>query len=128
MTSPFRRLAKNVIDSLTKRFQTGFRTREQGASRWTYTRESAQDLAGSVLLYMAERPDLIGGFLGATGLRPEDLRTVSTSPETALHVLDYLLEDDRRVLDAAADLGIPPQDMMRARTALAGPGSFGWDI
>lgn len=82
----------------------------------------------TVLLYMAERPDLIGGFLESSGLQPQDLRRAAGNPDIALHVLDYLLEDDRRVLDAAADLNILPGDLMQARTALAGPGSYGWDI
>lgn len=94
----------------------------------TYTRESAQDLATSALVYLAQRPDLIEGFLGQTGLEADDLRCVAGSPDIALHVLDYLLEDDRRVLDAAADMGIAPGDLMQARTALAGPGSYGWQI
>ncbi len=94
----------------------------------TYTRESAQDLAMGVLLYMVERPELLGGFLGATGLQPQDLRQAAGNPEIALHVLDYLLEDDQRVLEAAADLQVVPGDLMQARTALAGPGSYGWDI
>lgn len=94
----------------------------------TYTRESAQELATSALLYLAGRPDLVEEFLGATGLRPQDLRRVASSPDMALHVLDYLLEDDRRVMDAAARLGIAPGELMHARTALAGPGSHGWQV
>ncbi|WP_347141026.1 DUF3572 domain-containing protein [Paracoccus sp. SSK6] len=94
----------------------------------TYTRESAQELAMAALVYLAERPDLIGEFLGATGLQPQDLRKAASSPDMAVHVLDYLLEDDRRVMDAAAELGVSPGDLMHARTALAGPGSYGWQI
>lgn len=39
----------------------------------TYSREAAQNLATSVLIYMAERPDLMAGFLEASGLNPQDL-------------------------------------------------------
>lgn len=94
----------------------------------TYTRESAQELAMAGLLHLAAQPDLVEGFLAATGLEPGDLRRVAHSPDIALHVLDYLLEDDRRVLDAAAAMQVAPGDLMQARTALAGPGSHGWDI
>lgn len=94
----------------------------------TYTRESAQELATSVLLYLVERPDLMEGFLGQTGLEAGDLRRVATSPDIAQHVLDYLLEDDSRVLEAAAELQVAPGDLMQARTALAGPGSYGWQV
>lgn len=94
----------------------------------TYTRESAQELATAALLYLAQRPDLIEDFLGATGLQPQDLRRAASSPDTALHVLDYLLENDNRVVDAAAEMQIAPGDLMQARTALAGPGSHGWEV
>lgn len=94
----------------------------------TYTRKSAQDLAMTVLLYMADRPDLIGGFLETSGLQPQDLRRAAGDPDIALHILDFLLEDDRRVLEAAGDLEIRPGDLMAARTALAGPGSYGWEV
>lgn len=94
----------------------------------TYTRESAQELATAALLHMVQRPDLVEGFLAATGLEAGDLRQVTTHPDMALHVLDYLLEDDRRVMDAAAELQIKPGDLMHARTALAGPGSYGWQV
>lgn len=94
----------------------------------TYTRESAHELATSALLYMAGQPDLMAGFLEASGLDPHQLRQVACDCGMALHVLDYLLEDDHRVLDAAAGLSVPPGDLMQARTVLAGPGSYGWDI
>ena len=71
---------------------------------------------------------MLGGFLGATGLQPQDLRQAAGNPDIALHVLDYLLEDDQRVLEAAADLQVVPGDLLQARTALAGPGSYGWEI
>ena len=93
-----------------------------------YTQQSAQELATAALLYLAQRTDLMQEFLGATGLQPQDLRQVASSPEMAVHVLDYLLEDDRRVIDAAAEMQIAPGDLMHARTALAGPGSYGWQI
>lgn len=94
----------------------------------TYTRESARQLALDALLHLTEQPDLMADFLGQTGLRPADLRQVASSPDLALHVLDYLLEDDRRVLEVADHLQIRPTDLMRARTALAGPGSYGWQV
>lgn len=82
----------------------------------------------AALIHLAGQPDLIGGFLAATGLEPGDLRRAAQSPDIALHVLDYLLEDDRRVIEAAAALEVAPGDLMGARTALAGPGSHGWEV
>lgn len=93
----------------------------------SFTTASARELAMSALLYIVERQELAAGFLGSSGLRPEDLRSMAGSPELGLHVLDYLLEDDSRVLDAAGALALRPQDLLAARTALAGPGSYGWE-
>lgn len=87
----------------------------------------ADDLAMAGLVYIAERPELVSTFLGATGLQAQDLRGMAGSPELGLHVLDFLLEDDSRVLDAAEALQIRPQDLMSARVAIAGPGSYGWE-
>lgn len=93
-----------------------------------YSTERALDLALSGLIYMTERPDLIAGFLDATGLRPDDLRGMARDPDLGLHVLDYLSQEDARLLDLAESLGLRPEDLMAARTALAGPGSHGWDV
>ncbi|MBC9245635.1 DUF3572 family protein [Paracoccus sp. 11-3] len=93
----------------------------------TFSHEQAAELAMSALLHVLQIPDLASGFMGTTGLRPEDLRQLSGQPELAIHVLDYLLEDDARVIDAAEALQVRAADFLTARTALAGPGSFGWE-
>ena len=93
----------------------------------TYAAKQAENLAISVVLYVLERPELAAGFLGSSGLAAEDLRQVMKEPELSLHVLDYLLEDDSRVRDAAEALNLAPTEFLRVRTALAGPGNFGWE-
>lgn len=93
-----------------------------------HRQESAQDLAMSALLYLVGQPDLLAGFLRESGIRPDALRRAAERPELALHVLDYLLENDRRAQDAALAMQIPPADLMRARTVLGGPGSHGWEV
>lgn len=87
----------------------------------------ARDLAMSAAIYIFENAELTAAFLGASGLRAEDLRRTSGGGHLAQHALDFLLEDDSRVLAAAAALEVHPQDLMAARTVLAGPGSHGWE-
>ncbi len=89
--------------------------------------DSAHDLAMAGLIYIVERPELAATFLGATGLQVQDLREMAGQPEMSLHVLDFLLEDDSRVLDAANELDVRPQDFLSARVVMAGPGSYGWE-
>lgn len=94
----------------------------------SYTVERAHDLAISVLIFLTDRPEALAGFLGQTGLAPADLRTRANDPDLLLNVLDYLTQDDALVLDAADSLNLRPTEFMAARTALAGPGSHGWDV
>lgn len=90
--------------------------------------QAAQDLAVQALGYMAADAEMIEGFLAATGLRLDDLRRAGQSPEFAGAVLDFLAEDDQRILGFAQSLGIDPVRVQRARTLLAGPGSEGWSV
>lgn len=90
--------------------------------------QAALDLGMSAIVYVVERPTLLSSFMGATGLRAEDLRGIADSPELRLHALDFLLQDDAQVLDAAEALDVRPEDLMAARTAIAGPGSYGWEV
>lgn len=94
----------------------------------SFSESRARDLAMSALLHIAGQPELTTAFLAASGLRPQDLRGLAESPELAVHVLDFLLETDSRVVEAAEALSVGPQDLMAARVALAGPGSFGWEV
>lgn len=91
-----------------------------------YTTAQARELAVSAMLYLLERPDLTQEFLADSGLAADDLRLLARGPELPLQALDFLLQSDSRVLEAARDLGVAPQDMLAARTSLAGPGSYGW--
>lgn len=92
-----------------------------------FTPEQAKELATEILLAMAERPEELTSFLGATGLQPDDLRHISQRPDVAVFLLDFVVENDERVHEFAQALQLRPQDVMAARTALAGPGSYGWE-
>lgn len=94
----------------------------------SYSIAQARDLAMNAFLHVVARDDLAAAFLAASGLRAEELRQIADSPELGLHVLDFILDEDARVLEAAEELGVRPQDLMAARVAMAGPGSFGWEV
>ncbi|WP_378943669.1 DUF3572 domain-containing protein [Paracoccus sp. R86501] len=92
-----------------------------------YTPEQAHELATEILLAMAERPEELSHFMGASGLEPDDLRQISRRPDIAVFLLDFVVESDDRIHDFAQALQLRPQDVMAARTALSGPGSYGWE-
>jgi len=89
--------------------------------------ERAHELATEILLALAERPDELSHFLGASGLLPADLRQISERPDIAVFLLDFVVESDERIHEFAHALQLGPHDIMAARTALAGPGSYGWE-
>ncbi|WCQ98043.1 DUF3572 family protein [Paracoccus aestuarii] len=91
-----------------------------------FSADRASDLAMRILLEMAERPEDVAGFLGTSGLQASELRNLAQRPDIALFLLDFIAEDDDRILRFSAALGLRPQDIMAARTALSGPGSYGW--
>lgn len=92
-----------------------------------YTIEQAQDLATEILLTLVERPEDLSHFMGASGLAPDDLRQIAQRPDIAVFLLDFVVENDERIHEFAQALQLRPQDVMAARTALAGPGSYGWE-
>ncbi|RMC37867.1 DUF3572 domain-containing protein [Paracoccus alkanivorans] len=93
----------------------------------SYSVAGARELAVRALVHIADRPELASALLAGSGLKPEALRQAAESPDFCLHILDFLLEDDSRVLDFAQALAIRPEEVMAARTALGGPGSYGWE-
>lgn len=91
-----------------------------------WTQETARDLAVEALGFIAADAEMTQDLLAGAGLQADDLRRLAASPDLGQFVLDFILEDDRRVMDFAAAAGIRPEAVMAARTVLAGPGSAGW--
>lgn len=92
------------------------------------TTDAAMQIALNALVHLSHDPSDIGDFLQASGLDAQDLRLIASDPGVALHFLDFVLEDDTRVLQTAAGLNVAPREILTARTALSGPGSFGWEV
>ena len=90
--------------------------------------KGAETLIVQALQFIAADQELTDAFLAMSGLRAQDLRQAAADPGFGVSLLDFLLEDDERVLRFARLAGIAPQEVMSARTVLAGPGSFGWAV
>ncbi|TGN52943.1 DUF3572 family protein [Paracoccus liaowanqingii] len=105
----------------------GSRPDKKRTTPMAFSQEQARDLAMQTLILLVDRPEDLTQFMEASGLRPADLRDMAARPDIALYLLDFLVEDDARILSFAEALDLRPQDIMTARTALAGPGSYGWE-
>ena len=83
------------------------------------TESRARELAANALPFIASDGELVGAMLAASGLAPGDLRQAADRPEFGLFLLDFILQDDGRVLAFAADQAIRPEVVLQARALLA---------
>ena len=90
-------------------------------------RPDDQDIADAALMHLLTDSDLVGAFLAASGMSVQDLRRAAAQPGLATQALEFICEDDQRVMDLAAASGRLPEQIAHARVRLAGPGSYGWD-
>lgn len=88
--------------------------------------EPAKALATQALVWLADDPERMGAFLGATGANPSSIRAEAGDPAFLAAVLDFLLMSDENVLGFAADHAIKPEDVQRARAALPGADVPNW--
>ena len=80
--------------------------------------EEAEILAIGALAFLAERPEALAGFLQLTGLNPADLRNAAGESGFLAGLLDYVLANEALLVDYAADAGIAPEEIARARARL----------
>jgi hypothetical protein len=80
----------------------------------------AETRALEVLGWLIGQEDLLPVFMGATGVAEDDIRARAGEAEFLASVLDFLLMDDRWVIDCAGSLGWSPQDVVTIRAALPG--------
>src|ERR1700727_1201047 len=83
--------------------------------------ESARSLAVSALSFIAADPERLNRFLSITGLGPDTLRTAARDPAFLGSVLDYLVADEKLLVEFAADAGLKPEAVARAHEALGRP-------
>ncbi len=82
--------------------------------------EAAEMLAVQALAFIAEDPERMGAFLGATGIAPETIRDAARSPDFLGGVLEHMLADESLLLAFADGAGLDPAEIAQARSALGG--------
>lgn len=84
-------------------------------------RDAAERIAIAALGYLAADAQHLERFLSLSGLDPADLRQAAAAPGFFAGLLDFILEDESLLLAFAADHGINPTEILRARSHLAQP-------
>jgi len=85
-------------------------------------RQNADFLAIQALAFLGEEPERLGRFLALTGIGPGDIRSAAQEPGFLAGVLDHIAGDQALLAAFAAQAGIAPAEIDKARRALAGPG------
>ena len=82
--------------------------------------EAAAELAIAALGFLATEPETLDRFLALSGIDSQSIRAAAREPGFLLGVLDYLAADEQLLLAFANQNAIDPEDVARARIALAG--------
>ncbi|MFO1173713.1 MAG: DUF3572 domain-containing protein [Paracoccaceae bacterium] len=91
-----------------------------------FGREQAETVGLRALAWLAGQEDLLGQFLGASGLGASELAARATEPEVLGAVLDFLLADDAWVAGFCDSEGLPPDRLLAARAVLPGGEAPHW--
>ena len=89
-------------------------------SRGPLTPEAAEGLAVQALTFIATDGERLGSFLAITGIGPDQIRAAAREPHFLAGVLDHIASDERLLTDFAAEAGIDPAEVGKARAALGG--------
>lgn len=83
-------------------------------------REDGSVIAMKLLTYIASDEDVLGRFMGMSGLSPDDLRRGIADPAFQAGVLDFALSDESLLIAFAANAGLNPTAIMQARSRMPG--------
>ncbi len=83
-------------------------------------------LAIRALGWIASQDDLLPAFLAATGASPADLRKAASQPDFLRSVLEFLLQEDARIIAFCDATGLPYGEPMQAHLQLLGEAGRNW--
>ncbi|MEP1612315.1 MAG: DUF3572 domain-containing protein [Roseobacter sp.] len=89
-------------------------------------RDIAEILGLRVLGWLAANEELLPVFLGSTGASQEDLRNGAQDPAFLGAVLDFIMMDDRWVVECCDALGVPYDSLFSTRQTLPGGDQVNW--
>jgi hypothetical protein len=84
------------------------------------SREAAEALAIQALNFLATEPTRLSRFLALSGIEPDSIRSAAAESGFLAGVLAHLGADEALLVAFAADAGVKPGAVDRARRVLAG--------
>ena len=92
----------------------------------SFSQDSAESVALMALSWLAGQEDHCRAFLAASGASPEDMRGRLQDPGFLGAVLDFILMDDRWVIDCCDAMGLGYTEIQTARASLPGGETVHW--
>ena len=81
---------------------------------------AAETVALRALEFLVSEEAALRGFMARSGATADDLRAGAGDPRFLVGILDFLLEDDERLLTFCDRAGVTPARIQRAHAALSG--------
>ena len=82
--------------------------------------EAAQVMALRMVEFLSGEDGLLEAFVATSGVAPHDLGQRLSEPETLAAVMDFVLQDDSRVIAFARQAGVDPTVIPGLRAFLPG--------
>ncbi len=83
-------------------------------------RDAARELAIAALGFIASERDELSRFLALTGIDPSSIRTAAEEPGFLGGILAHIASNEQTLLAFAANAGVAPEEIEKARIILAG--------
>ena len=87
------------------------------------TREEAENVALHAFSFLTGDEERLGRFLAVSGLVPDTIRSVASSPGFFAGILDYVVSDEPLLIALAKELNTKPEHIMQAHWTLS-PSEF----
>lgn len=100
--------------------------RKMGFGERRMPTDEAERVAITALAHLANDEGLMMRFLSMTGITAAEIRAAAADPGFLAGVLDFLLGNEEDAVEFAHANALPPEDILRARAALAGGAPDPW--
>lgn len=84
----------------------------------------AEDVAISILGWLASEPELLGRFMALSGIDASSMRNAANDPGFLAGLVDFLMNHEPTLVAFCEATDTPPEAVVRAHHTLSGPADY----
>ncbi|MBD8552936.1 DUF3572 domain-containing protein [Rhizobium sp. CFBP 8762] len=84
----------------------------------------AEDVAISILGWLASEPELLGRFMALSGVDASSMRNAVNDPGFLAGLVDFLMNHEPTLVAFCEATDTPPETVVRAHHTLSGPADY----